>query len=107
MTERETELIENVASKSAETSISAVVDLCNEFLLPRKEFAKAELLLLEQVGLQTISSGNVIELTLAKTYIGLEELPRAKRFLEVVISSSSEQTSAEAKDLLASMQSSS
>ena len=107
MTERETELTENLTSANAETSIRAAVDLCNEFLLPRKEFIKAELILLERLGLQGISFGNVIELTLGKTYIGLEELPRAMRFLEVVTSSSNEQTSTEAKELLESIQSSS
>jgi len=105
MTEREEELRESLKSSNAETSVNAALDLVKEFLFPRKEFTTAELILLERIGLQSTYHGNPIELALGQLYIGLEEFPRAKRFLEVAKSSKNEEISSQALVLLETIQS--
>lgn len=107
MTERETELTNDLLSASADTSVKAAVDLCHEYLFPRKEFEKAELLLLERVGIQTFAANKVVDLTLAELYLHLEETPRAKRFLAVAKTSGLAEISEKAEELLASIESSS
>jgi hypothetical protein len=107
MTEREEELANNLNSANAETSVLSAIELCDDFLFPRKEFEKAELILLERVGVQTMMMGNIVELALGEVYIGLEELPRAKRFLESAVVSKVEEIRSRAQELLASIESSS
>jgi len=107
MTEREEELTNNLKSADAETSVLCAIELCHDFLFPRKEFEKAELILLERVGVQAMMMGNIIELALGEVYIGLEEFPRAKRFLEPAAASKIEEIRTRAQELLASIESSS
>lgn len=107
MTERETELIQNLESAMADISVSAVVDLCKEFLFPRKEFEKAELLLLERVGIQPLATSKIIDLTLGQLYIELDEIPRAKRFLTEASSSKVTEISSKAHEILETLSNSS
>lgn len=82
MTNRESELLENLRSPNVDISIESAVNLCHEFLFPREALEEAEYLLLEQVGLQRTLHGNIIELTLAETYFKMGEFSRGTRFLE-------------------------
>lgn len=100
MTERELELTEKTDSADSTVAIEAAVALCKEFLFPRNEFEKAEYLLFGLAGFQSSSLGFIIELTLGEAYIGMKELARAKRFLEIASASGVESVQSEATRIL-------
>lgn len=100
MTDRELELTEKTESTDSTIAIEAAVALCKEFLFPRKEFERAEYLLFGLAGFQSNSLGFIIELTLGEAYIGMGEITRAKRFLEIALASGIDSVQGEATGLL-------
>jgi hypothetical protein len=101
MTNRESELLENLKSSNVDTAIESAVSLCHEFLFPRGAFEEAEYLLFEQAGLQGTFHGNIIELTLAETYFKMGEFSRGTRFLETARSSNVDSVRQKASELRA------
>ena len=104
MTERESELTLKSKSPIAATAIEATVALCREFLFLRKEFEAAEILLLERVGIQGSTFGYILELYLGELYISMNEISRARRFLEYASSSADDSIREHAKELLKSLE---
>jgi hypothetical protein len=100
MTDREIELLEDCKHEDAERAVNAVVALCKEFLFVRKEYERAEFLLLEKVGIQSPRAGYILELNLGETYLEMNELTRAKRFLEIASASRVDVTKDRASELL-------
>jgi tetratricopeptide (TPR) repeat protein len=100
MTENETKLRESVVSDNASEAIDAAVSLYTAYLAVRGELEEAEFFLLSVIGLQAISHGFIVELSLGEIYLDMKEYPRAKRFLEVALKSSQESVSKRASELL-------
>ena len=100
MTENESKLRELVTSDNASEAIDSAVTLYTAFLSVRGELEEAEFFLLSVIGLQSISHGFIVELSLGEIYLDMKEYPRAKRFLEVAEKSSQEAISKRATELL-------
>jgi len=100
MKENETKLRELVIGDNASEAIDAAVSLCTAYLSARGELEEAEFFLLSVLGLQSISHGFIVELSLGEIYLDMKEYPRAKRFLEVALTSSQELVSKRASELL-------
>jgi tetratricopeptide (TPR) repeat protein len=96
----ETNLRELVIGDNASEAIDAAVSLYTAYLSVRSELEEAEFFLLSVIGLQAISHGFIVELTLGEIYLNMKEYPRAKRFLEVAVKSSQESVSKRASELL-------
>ena len=100
MTESETRLRELVASKNASEAIDSAVTLYKAYLSVRDDLEEAEFHLLSVIGLQSLSHGLIVDLTLGELYLEMKEYPRAKRFLEVERTSSQESVSKKANEVL-------
>jgi thioredoxin-like negative regulator of GroEL len=100
MTSRETELRDGLKSTVESEVLKAGLELANDHLIPRGDFAEAETILLEVLGLQTYSDGFIVQLSLAELYIKMDEIPRAKRFLKTVATSSNEANKTKADALI-------
>ena len=100
MTEDETKLRELVIGDNASEAIDAAVSLHTAYLSVRGELEESEIFLLSVIGLQAISHGFIVELSLGEIYLDMKEYPRAKRFLEVALASSQESVSKRASELL-------
>ena len=104
MTQREDERRETALHGQQGDAIQATVDLANEFLIPAGSFVEAEQLLMEKIGLQTLREGHILELTLGELYIRMQEISRARRFLEVAKSSGIELVSQRASEQIANLE---
>jgi hypothetical protein len=82
MNEEEVKLREAIKGDDFSLAVESALLLCSNFLYLRGELADAEIVLLEVLGKQSITDGYVIELNLAELYVKIDEIPRAKRFLE-------------------------
>lgn len=100
MNEREETLRYRIAKGFPADAITSAIELCNDFLIPRGDFEEAEFLLLEKIGLQTLKEGFILELTLGELYVKIQEIPRAKRFLEVAVKSGIESIRTQAATVL-------
>lgn len=100
MSNREDELREGLNSKDESVAMNAGLDLANEILIPRNDLLEAETVLLEVIGLQNHSDGFVVQLNLAELYIKMNEISRAKRFLNIAISSNQDHIKNKANELL-------
>ena len=100
MKENEDKLRELVIGDNASEAIDAAVSLCTAYLSVRGELEEAEFYLLSVLGLQSISHGFIVELSLGEIYLDMKEYPRATRFLEVAVTSKQESVSKRAIELL-------
>ena len=82
MIEEEVQLREATESDDFPKAIESALLLCSNFLYVRGELTDAEIVLLAVLGKQSITDGFVIEQNLAEIYLKMDEIPRAKRFLE-------------------------
>jgi len=87
MIEEEVQLHEATKSDDFPIAIESALLLCSNFLYVRGELTDAEIVLLTVLGKQSVADGYVIELNLAEIYLKMDEIPRAKRFLETAQSS--------------------
>ena len=104
MTATELQLRETIAGNDWSAAIDAAVSLYRNFLSIRGDYVEAELVLLSVLGLQSTANGFIIELTLGEIYIEMNELSRAKRFLETAQASSQEFLRQRASELLAGLE---
>jgi len=100
MSDEEKKHREDLLSSNFETRVDAAVALTELFLLERNDLEESEVVLLDVLGLQSPSAGYVIELTLGRVYIKMDELPRAKRFLLTAQTSKDEVIAREATEFL-------
>ena len=100
MTENESKLRELVISENSSEAIDSAVTLYTAYLSVRGELEEAEFFLLSVIGLQSMSHGYIVELSLGEIYLQMKEYPRAKRFLEIAQASSQEVVSKRAGELL-------
>ena len=100
MTESEVKLRELAKGKNAGEAIDSAITLYKDYLSVRGDFEEAEFFLLSVIGLQSISHGFIVELSLGEIYMEMKEYPRAKRFVEVARTSSQESVSKRASDVL-------
>ena len=73
MTENESKLRELVISDNASEAIDSAVTLYTAYLSVRGELEEAEFFLLSVIGLQSISHGFIVELSLGEIYLDMKE----------------------------------
>jgi thioredoxin-like negative regulator of GroEL len=100
MTNRETELREELESGAPATAVATAVALCREFLFDAGSYEEAEKVLLDVVGKQSKEDGYIVELHLAELYLKMDESPRARRLLTHPLESSNEEVKSLATQLL-------
>lgn len=83
MTTREEELRGKLTSHNEAEVLKAALELANELLIPRGDYAEAETILLEVLGIQTHSDGFVVQRSLGELYIFMQEFSRSERFLAI------------------------
>ena len=99
MTNRETELREELESGAPATAVATAVALCREFLFVSGTFDEAEKVLLDVVGKQSKEDGYIVELHLAELYLKMDESPRAQRLLKFPLVSSNDEVKRLATEL--------
>jgi hypothetical protein len=104
MTTREEELRAALESSDDETVIEAAIALCQEILFVNQDYIASETVLLEAIGRQSSKDGNVIEVLLGELYIHIDEIPRAKRFLNRAAASSKDDVKKKASELQMSIE---
>ena len=100
MTNRETELREELESGAPATAVATAVALCREFLFDAGSNEEAEKVLLDALGKQSKEDGYIVQLLLAQLYIKMGETPRARRLLTHPLESSNEEIMSLATQLL-------
>ena len=103
MSNQEQLLREQLKSEDNEIAVKAAVDLCTEILHPQSRWEDSEFVLLGVVGLQNLSSGQIIQLLLGQTYIKMNEIPRAIRFFERASESSIADIKSQAENSLSEL----
>ena len=99
MTNRETELREELESGAPATAVATAVALCREFLFVSGAFDEAEKVLLDAVGKQSKEDGYIVELHLAELYLKMDESLRAQRLLKFPLASSNDEVKRLATEL--------
>jgi predicted Zn-dependent protease len=100
MTSREDELRKQLDSNIEAEVLKAGLELANEVLIGRGDFFNAERVLLEILGLQTHSDGQIVQLSLGKLYIKMNEISRAARFLRDAATSNKDEIRAAVDELM-------
>ena len=100
MKKEETKLRELIIGENANEAIDSAITLYKKYLSGRGDLEEAEYVLLSVAGLQGISHGYIVELTLGEIYFEMKEYPRAKRFLDVSRTSAQEPVSQRANEVL-------
>ena len=100
MKKKETKLRELINGENASEAIDSAIALYKDYLSSRGNLEEAEYFLLSVAGLQGLSHGYIVELTLGEIYFEMKEYPRAKRFLDISRTSAQESVSQRANEML-------
>lgn len=96
----EEELRSFLDSNDPATVVEFSLKLCEIVLMPNNRYEDAEDVLFSALGLQSSQSGFIVELTLGKLYLLMNENSRAARFLKYAELSLDSAIKAEANTLL-------